>query len=120
MFQQGAQTSDLELAEATNLPARLDGYPTFAEFIARDRDAAIYRTFQRLSARNLLYQQSDLHELERQLDELDRKDAADINNVAARQAAVSWEHYSNDTSQAAEDRRNLRAKIKVALKEYCT
>jgi hypothetical protein len=35
--------------------------PSFAEFIA------IYRKFERLSVRNLLYLQSELHDLEGQL-----------------------------------------------------
>lgn len=118
MFQRRAQNVDIELAEPSSSPRQLEGYPTFAEFIARDRDAAIYRRFERLSARNLLYQQSELHELERQLQELDHEDAKDINNQAARKAAVYWERFINDTSEEGEARRSLQAKIKAKLKEY--
>jgi hypothetical protein len=46
---------------------RLKGYPTFSAFIARDQDAAIYRKYESLSARNLLYLSSEIHELEGQL-----------------------------------------------------
>lgn len=111
MLQRKAQTVDVELAQ-------LEGYPTFAEFIAKDRDAAIYRKFERLSARNLLYQQSELHDLERQLKQLDHEDAEDIDNRAAQEAAVNWEHFSKDTSREAEHRRSLQTDIKTKLKEY--
>ena len=33
----------------------LDGFPSFAAYIATDKDLVIYRRFDRLSARNLLY-----------------------------------------------------------------
>lgn len=118
MFQRRAQNVDIELAEPSNRPAQLKGYPTFAEFIARDQDAAIYRKFERLSARNLLYQQSELHHLERQLDQLDHEDAKEIDNQAAQKAAVYWEHFSNDTSKEGKDRRSLQATIKIKLKDY--
>ena len=44
----------------------LKGYPSLAAFIASDKDKStvIYRRFDRLSARNLLYLQSELAELE--------------------------------------------------------
>ena len=71
----------------TSYPARLDGYPPFAQFIATDGDAAIYRRYKQLSARNLLYLQSELFELEEKLQQLDREDAKDIKEVNARNIA---------------------------------
>jgi hypothetical protein len=62
-----AQNVDVELAQprpAPQPPKHLSGYPSFAAFISQDPDAAIYRKFERLSARNLLYLQSELHHLE--------------------------------------------------------
>jgi hypothetical protein len=52
------------------------GYPSLAAFIASDRDksTAIYRRFDRLSARNLLYLESELQELEERQDALDAED----------------------------------------------
>ncbi len=64
---------EVELASMPTGQPRLEGYPTFAEFVARDNDAAIYRKFEYLSARNLLYLQSELHDLEQQLEMLDYK-----------------------------------------------
>jgi hypothetical protein len=56
-------------------PARLDGFPSFAHFISEDIEGAIFRKFDRLSARNLLYLQSNLNELRAALDNLDKLDA---------------------------------------------
>ena len=52
------------------------GYPSLAAFIASDCDqsTAIYRRFDRLSARNLLGLQSELVELEARQDAFDAED----------------------------------------------
>ena len=49
------------------------GYPRYAAFIASDEDRSttIYRRFERLSARNLLYLETELQELEASQDQLD-------------------------------------------------
>lgn len=114
MLRNGRKVVDIELAEV----ARLDGYPSFADFIAKDRDAAIYRKFERLSARSLLYQQSELHELERQLEQLDGEDAKDIGNEEAQQAARYWTNFFQDTNDRAYARRALQGTIRAKLKEY--
>src|SRR5690606_35682411 len=51
-----------------------NGYPSFANWIARDTDSEIFvfRRFARLSARNVLHLQSQLYELETKLDILDQ------------------------------------------------
>ena len=118
MFQRKARNVDIELGQPYKPPERLEGYPEFAEFVASDRDAAIYRKFERLSARNLLYQQSELHDLERQLEEIDREDAEDIENEAAQKSSVDWQYFVNDTSEQAHRHRTLQATIKLKLKEY--
>ena len=108
---------ELELQSAAERQ-RLEGYPSFAEFIAKDKDAAIYRRYESLSARNLLYQQSELHELEKQAAELDKEEAAKIENENAQQAARQWSHYINDQSEQGCARRALQDKIKVKMKAY--
>ena len=97
---------------------RLEGYPCFAEFIAKDKDATIYRRYESLSARNLLYQQSEIHELEKQVVEIDKEEAAKIGNEDAQQAARCWSHYANDQSPEGGARRALQDKIKVKMKAY--
>jgi len=56
-------------------PERLDGFPSLASFIGDDVEAAIFQKFDRLSARNLLYLQSNVNELQAQLDKFDSIDA---------------------------------------------
>jgi hypothetical protein len=111
---------DIELATPSHPtePARLEGYPSFAEFITKDQDAAIYRKFERLSARNLLYLQSELHDFEGQLQELDRKDAEDIGNVEAQKAAREWKYYADESNSRARLHRKLQAQIAVKMKAY--
>ncbi|EQB45488.1 hypothetical protein CGLO_15629 [Colletotrichum gloeosporioides Cg-14] len=55
------------------------GYAEAASWMARDVDneTLVYRRFDELATRNLLYLQSELLSLEHQLNELDREDAED-------------------------------------------
>lgn len=110
-------TIDIERAEKATALRCLDGYLSFAEFIARDRDAAIYRKFGGLSARNLLYLQSELHYLEGRLHALDKEDAESLGNDNACKVAREWRYYSDGTNPRAELHRELQASIKVKL-EY--
>jgi hypothetical protein len=48
-------------------PCRLDGFPSLAHFMSEDTEGAIFHKFDRLSARNLLYLQSNLNELRAKL-----------------------------------------------------
>lgn len=97
---------------------RLEGYPAFAAFIAKDKNAATYSSFERLSARNLLYLQSELRNLERQLEQLDGKDAEDIGDLDAQKAARLWTQYDKDPNEQARRRRNLQRIIRKKIREY--
>jgi hypothetical protein len=50
-------------------------YPRFAAIIAEDKDksSTIYRRFERLAARNILYLEAELAELEAKQDELEEE-----------------------------------------------
>lgn len=84
--------------EMESLPRcrRLDGFPSFSNFIAGDGQEAIYRKFSSLSARNLLYQQSELHYLEKQLEQYDAEDAQSLEDIKAQRRAREWEYFAND------------------------
>jgi hypothetical protein len=121
-FSNSNNVEDIELASSSppEGPARLEGYPSFAEFITQDQDAAIYRKFERLSARNLLYLQSELHHLEGQLQQLDRDDANDIGNEEAQKATRGWKYFSDEGNSRAKIHRELQARIAEKLRAYRT
>lgn len=115
------RSADIELAiPSTQRPTRLEGYPSFAQFIATDSDAAIYRKYSHLSARNLLYLQSELHELQERLQNLDREDAKDEHNQDAQKVARNWKYYSDPLNATACQHRGLQADIRMKIKEYRT
>jgi hypothetical protein len=66
------------------------GYPRFAAFISEDKDksSTIYRRFERLAARNLLYLESELAELEAKQDEMD--EAYQTESPEFKMTARSW------------------------------
>lgn len=79
------------------------GYPRFAAFISEDKDksSTIYRRFERLAARNLLYLESELAELEAKQDELDeeyRKESFD-----SRMTARSWKELRKQAPETFYD-----------------
>lgn len=68
---------------------------------------------------SLLYMQSELHELERQLENLDKDDLKDFGNENAQKAARMWQSYSKDQSEVACARRALQCEMRGKVKEYC-
>ena len=111
--------TEYELESAAGCPpARLEGYPTFADFISRDSDAAIYRKYSRLSSRNLLYLQSEVHELEERLQLLDNEDAKNNGCEESQKAARNWSHFSDPKNKKASQHRALQKDISVKVKEY--
>jgi hypothetical protein len=86
------------------------GYPSLAAIIASDSGAAIYRRFDRLSARTLLYMQSELSELESELETLER---ADLHNLedGANEPHRDWNLFK----AKAEDPDNEKWRQRMAL-----
>ena len=100
----------------------IHGYPSLAAFIASDpgHSTAIYRRFDFLSARNLLYLQSELVELEGQLRAFDQEDLqkADCDeNDIARDWKV-FEEKARDPASTEKKRLELAIRIRKKLKEY--
>jgi hypothetical protein len=96
----------------------VNGYPTLADFISRDRDhsASIYRCYHRLTSRNLLYLEAELFELERKQDELD---AADLNgDLSATHYVRHWEALSSSDDPRCIERRKLIEEVRTKIKEY--
>ena len=101
----------------------VSGYPSLAAFIASDRDksTAIYRRFDRLSARNLLYLQSELVELEARQDELDAEDLR-ATTAEAKHGARNWQKLTERASEAnnvrEKERLRIVTEISRKLREY--
>jgi hypothetical protein len=98
------------------------GYPSLAAFIASDRDksTAIYRRFDRLSARNLLYLQSELQELEERQDAFDAEDLH--GGLQEKKSARNWQALKKKAKQQNNEREKKRLdlvfEIRDKLKEY--
>jgi hypothetical protein len=98
------------------------GYLSLAAFIAGDRDksTAIYRRFDRLSARNLLYLQSELQELGGRQD---ASDAEDLHgDLQAKKSVRDWQVLKKRANQQNNEREKehleLVFEIRDKLKEY--
>ncbi|XPS96317.1 hypothetical protein M3J09_005587 [Ascochyta lentis] len=100
----------------------LSGFPSLANFIASDRDRTtlIYKRFDELAARNILYIQSELAELHNQQRKFDLEDL--VADLATKKCARDYEVFEKtatgnaDANQAK--RWELMLKVRRTMKEY--
>jgi len=95
------------------------GYPKVAEFMGKHPEMAMVRRFRGLNARNLLYLQAELVEIERKLLECERHDADDKTDPRKPKYAGSWARlvlYKTDDS--ANQQYKLILEMREKLKEY--
>jgi flagellar motility protein MotE (MotC chaperone) len=99
----------------------VNGYASLSAFIASDSDksTAIYRRFDRLSARNLLYLQSELEELQ---DLQDQYDAEDRRATTEKKAVIRNLTLLKQRAKIGDDnarkRLELIREIAEKMKEY--
>lgn len=94
----------------------LKGYPSLAAFIASDIDKStlIFNRFDRLAARNILYMQAELAELQQELDMFDAEDSHDIES---KKAARSWREFKKK-GETQTIRMELVKEIRKLMKQY--
>jgi hypothetical protein len=107
--------------EKEGVQIHVTGYASLAAFIASDPDhsTAIYHQFDELSARNLLYLQSELAELKARQYELDQEDLK--GDLEDKRRAKDWKVLSDRASSGdfnAKKRLDLVHEIRSKLKEY--
>ena len=100
------------------------GHPSLAEFIAKHRDhsAAIYRHYDDLAARNILYLQSELAELRSLQIQYDQEDA-EPGELDAKERCRDWSMFERlaeepDGFRREQERMRLILKIRATLNEY--
>jgi hypothetical protein len=121
-------SSSPDIKAKTLKPEYLPGFTEFSHFIASDDVFTIYRRFEALSARNILYLQAELQSLECQLQKLDEEDAALINSGATgaekdhvEEAARVWESFSAQVDAGVErqvEKMKVLRRIREVMKEY--
>ena len=98
------------------------GYPSLAAFIASDSDKStqVYRRFERLCARNLLYLQAELTELEVRQDRLDAEDFSAT--TEEKRYVRNWEALKQKAAETGnvreKERIDVAMEIRTKLQEY--
>lgn len=108
--------------DSTELGNVRDGYPALAAWIGRDPDGEtlVFRRFRNLSARNLLHLQSELIQLEQEINDLDDK-ARRSTDLDARQASRRWETLTQlaaDPTRPEKERLEKVTELSAKIKEY--
>lgn len=101
--------------------ASKEGFADVARWISLDRDneTFIFRKFDELAARNLLYLQAELLVIESKLDKLDQQDALS-NDIDVKDVARRWEALEQLDNVDAQARLDLVFALREKLKEYRT
>ncbi|PMD36443.1 hypothetical protein L207DRAFT_636434 [Hyaloscypha variabilis F] len=108
---------DIEMQNARK-KVIVNGYPSLADFIAKDkeRSTSIYRSYHRLTSRNLLYLEAELFDLEKRQDELDEQDLK--GDLTSKQYAIDWSRLSTSDDERCVERRELLTMCRAKIKEY--
>jgi hypothetical protein len=104
--------------EMTSPDRVIHGYQSLAAFIASDNDqsASIYKAHRRISARNLLYHETELSELEAELDALDQEDLD--GGFEGKKYARLWTLLRESPDARHVEEVKLITKMRETVKEY--
>ena len=103
----------------------MPGFAEVSAFISLDKEGGLYRRFRQLSARNILYLQSEIAILEHRLEACDQADAAVTDfeeRMMVNQCAVDWQilKQHSRTNDRAKERIDLITNLRPMMKTYCT
>lgn len=95
------------------------GYAQVAEFIATDKELAVYHRFDRTAARILLILQSEILHKQKQLDKIDAEDAIDKDEKRLLFSGTIQEEFPGPPDARDLRKGQLYGELKSLLKEYC-
>ena len=99
---------------------QVTGYAQVANFIATDKELAVYRRFDKTAAQVLLQLQSKVLALQGKLDSIDRDDALDIDEKRQLASATILEELPQNIQCARDnERQEIYSELRPTLKEYC-
>ncbi|KAF2666786.1 hypothetical protein BT63DRAFT_427199 [Microthyrium microscopicum] len=119
----GRKNTDIE-SDAGKLEIQtLHGYPSLTRFITSDHDRTtlVFRRFDDLAVRNLLYLQSELAELKKKQESFDEEDRSIKAGREMKGCAMSWlksQEMAKAGDAKQQERVDLAKDIRVKLKEY--
>lgn len=94
------------------------GYPKLAEHFGNNPDFASVRRFGALSARNLLYYQAELLELEKELEDIEERDNTNSLYDVTKDRAASWIWLGGKGNLANREQYDLVLRLRVLLQQY--
>ncbi|KAJ4325097.1 hypothetical protein N0V84_003641 [Fusarium piperis] len=114
--------NDVEMQAGQNSQQKLLGFAALASLMASDRDQEllIFRKFDEISARNLLYLQCELLTIEERLKRWDKK-VSNSSDMDLEEAAETWEvmvEQAKDGGIEANEMVALVAQLRAKVKEY--
>jgi hypothetical protein len=97
----------------------MDGYDKFADFIGDNPEMSIYRRFSKLGAKNILYLQAELVNLEAELGEIIKDDKTSGDEKKEPFPYSVWHLKDSLRDQDRNAQWSKVLEIRHTLKEYC-
>lgn len=121
-----SQAVDLEQSSPRTQKKYLEGFHSLSALLASDPDLQVYRRFDSLASRNLLYLQAEILDLEARLEELDTADlevanAEESGWMEVKLSARCWEAFAEKAESGEKretERMRLIRQIRERLAEY--
>ena len=95
----------------------VSGYPRLANHMGASPEIAIFRRFDVLNAKNLLYLQAELVHLEKELSEIEKRDSQSSEGMKS-QYARDWFWLSRSENDGNDDQWQTVLAIRKKLIEY--
>jgi hypothetical protein len=99
--------------------SNFSGYPKLASFMVKE-GYAIYRQFQELACQDLLYRQSELVHLERELQIIAKHDREAGRDTEEKHYSLDWRKLSTSATRNSPSKQWMKAlEVREKLQEYC-
>jgi|SRR5688572_11872899 hypothetical protein len=117
---------DVESSHVSSGFCRLEGYSELSEFVGSDAQLSIYRRYDRVGARNLLYLEAEIQLLEFRLRRLDEADLSNLQHAEDRATIddrercweIFLEHGRSNEMPFAKAKLNLIYELRGLMKDY--
>ncbi|KAF2204293.1 hypothetical protein GQ43DRAFT_388278 [Delitschia confertaspora ATCC 74209] len=115
-----------DISETVQPKPYLEGFPSLSALLSSDPDLQVYRRFNRLTARNLLYLQAEILDLETRLKEFDTEDLEVVSSeesewMEVKLSSQCWEVFrerAEDGCPREKERLDLILKVRERLGDY--
>lgn len=110
----------LDLRRSCLVMATSTGYQHLSSFMAQEQRYGLFREFQELAYEDLLYRQSELAHLEKDLQVIVKHDRENGRDNEEKLYSLDWRRLSTSSQRGSQSKHwSKRLEVRTKLREYC-